>query len=235
MTVIDRNPLYKALRDKSSQLKKCGYKGPMGIVVCDGGTRALNEPRNVHGYSTSEVIQHFLQRNSTVNFVVVLVRIEELSRTVKHRLEPRIHVRRAEPWHAKLENVFSTLSEGFPQINQSPDNAQRERKHYKGRETMRPHLGGFSISMGRSKAEIRMSTRTLLDLLSGRLTQERFSEAHQVGGDRNVFENLLRQAFALREATVDRRPDEDDDEIVLQFQAPDPAIALFRIKDNEDG
>lgn len=234
LNVINKNPLYYALRDKSDQLKKSGYKGTMGIIVCDGGTRSLSEDRSTSTYSTADVVQEFLRRDrdKRVNFVAVLTRTEELSLRQRNSLRPKIHVRELEPWHGRLETLFAQVFSALPRITQSPDNAQRERRFYKGRETTRPHLGGLSISMGSQMSEIKLSTRTLLDLLSGRLTTERFNREYRFDNGRNPFERELRRGFTLESAVVKRLLDEDDDEIILKFAGPDPALARFTVKDS---
>lgn len=231
LNVINKNPLYYALRDKSDQLKRSGYKGSMGIIVCDGGTRSLSEDRSTSTYSTADVVQEFLRRNKRVNFVAVLTRTEELSLRLKNSLRPKIHVREIEPWHSRLEALFAQAFNALPRITQSPDNARRERRFYKGRETMRPHIGALSISMGTQTSEIKISTRTLLDLLSGRLTAERFNREYRFDNELNPFELELRRGFTLESAVVNRLTDEDDDEIVLKFSGPDPALARFTAND----
>jgi hypothetical protein len=230
-TVLDKNPLYKALKDKASQLRRSGYDGRLGIIACNGGAHSLNEARGLYSYSTGDIVQEFLRRYSTVDFVVTIATQGLDSSTVKQRMKGTIHVREIEPWHAELEPVFSKLSERLPQVTQSPENARRERKFYRGRETLRPHLGGLTLSSKNQRPEIRMSTRTLLDLLAGKLSQKQFADAYKVGSDRNIFEVQLLRGCLIKAASVQVSPDQDDDEIIFTFSEPDPAVAAFVLKD----
>ena len=76
--------------------------------------------------------------------------------------------------------------------------------------------------------EIRISARELLDLLAGRLDQKRFAQNHDIGGGKNIFSLYQSQGKMIKRAEVERRPEEDDDWVILEFSADDPAVSDFR-------
>jgi hypothetical protein len=91
-------------------------------------------------------------------------------------------------------------------------------------------FGGAKVS-GRS---IRISARTLLELLAGKLDQETFLKAHGLVPSEltntpyNFFLEKLERGQLLIDAEVEHIPDEDDDWIVFHFGELDTAISPFR-------
>ena len=76
--------------------------------------------------------------------------------------------------------------------------------------------------------EIRVSARELLDLLAGRLDQKRFAQNYAAGAG-NIFSTYQAQGKMIKRAAVERRPEEDDDWVILDFGADDPAVSSFRV------
>lgn len=77
--------------------------------------------------------------------------------------------------------------------------------------------------------KIQISTRELLDLLSGKLDQNRFAENHRAGGSDNIFKLYQTRGKVIKRAEVEHRPDEDDDWIMFEFGDDDPAVSRFRV------
>lgn len=78
---------------------------------------------------------------------------------------------------------------------------------------------------------IQFPARLLLDLLAGRITEERFRN-YLSDGDRNknLFEIWLNMGMTLSGAEISpRNLDEDDDHIILYF-SDDPAARPFSLK-----
>ncbi len=77
--------------------------------------------------------------------------------------------------------------------------------------------------------QIIISSRTLVDLLAGRIDQEQFFKDH--GSDqfnvRAFFEKRLAEGRMITELGLELREDQDDDWVILRFGEPDPAISLF--------
>jgi hypothetical protein len=231
-TIIDSNPLSTALTGKAAQLKNCGYKGPCGIIICDGGTDVLRENFSGMTYSASDVISAFFRKHSSVNFVVTLSLRNHSDRTLKQRIEHRVYVRSIEGWHSALFLFFEEFAKRIPQVTQTPENALNELRFWEGKERRRLHLGGISVTYGRQSAkEIRISTHTLLEALAGRIPQAVLTQHFGMGvGRSNLFDQQLRAGCLLESATVERKPDEDSDEIVFRFGEPDPATSSFVTK-----
>lgn len=76
--------------------------------------------------------------------------------------------------------------------------------------------------------EIRISARELLDLLTGKLDQKRFAQHHSLGNG-DIFSNFQAHGKMIKRAEVERRPDEDDDWVILEFGADDPAVSSFKV------
>ena len=77
-----------------------------------------------------------------------------------------------------------------------------------------------------SGKKIRISARELVELMSGKLDQKQFVKDHSIGGG-NFFDSRLKSGELIAKASVERRPDEDDDWIVFEFGEPDAAVAQF--------
>ena len=90
----------------------------------------------------------------------------------------------------------------------------------------------MSIGMSGVK-EIRMSTRTLLDVLSGRISSSRLNEVYRYGNGKGLFEYLVRAGSMIENSRVEKKPNEDEDEIIFTFKGPDPAISAFTIPDEK--
>ena len=71
--IVDDNPVFNALKKKAGHLKDSGYKGPRGVIVCDGGCQMLSsDGATWEGYTLREVVTDFLRQNQSVAFVVTI-------------------------------------------------------------------------------------------------------------------------------------------------------------------
>ena len=232
-SVVDKNPLYYALASKADQLSQSGFKGRTGVFLCDGGTGSLRE-RFSGEIGAREVVLRFLLNHPEVDFVATLSLRNIDTGTIRQRVEGQLYAWKAEPWQAELEQVFSRILENLPRVRQTPDNARSELKS--NSVTRRGHIGALSVSYGPSRVnKVRMSTRTLMDLLSGRLTPDALNRRYLHGdGEEGFFQHLAKTGSLIESAVVQRNPLEDDDEIEFTFAGPDPAVAPFRIKSTEE-
>lgn len=90
------NPVANALHTKAKQLKSCGFPGPYGIVLCDGGCELLTRKyADWASFHISDVVGDFLNRNQSISFVLALVVREDNSGRIgpdhlhiEHRLYP---------------------------------------------------------------------------------------------------------------------------------------------------
>jgi len=223
-TVIDNNPLFNALKSKADQLRRSGYDGIRGIIVCDRGSRIFNEMSNWATYRMEDVVHEFLRQNSSVAFVTTMgVRW----RNSYLYVVPRVFVRRGysgKAWVATLNDLITRVVQCLPQLQQTPENVLSEMRWNRSTIQTKPYFGESIMSAN----EIRISARELLDLLSGRLDQKRFLERHAVG--QTNFFNLVQSRRGMISAVgFEHRPDEDDDLVILQFSEGDPAVSPFKV------
>ena len=80
-----------------------------------------------------------------------------------------------------------------------------------------------------SENEIRISARGLLELLSGKISQERFFTLHQWVPMENPLHAQLSQGRLITEITIEKGAGEerDDDWLTIRFGERDPAVAPF--------
>jgi hypothetical protein len=231
-TVKDDNPLFNALKNKAGQLKESGYKGIRGIIVCDRGSRIFTEMPNWLTFNKDEVIKEFFRQNSSVSFVVTMgIRSRSSTSGRKFDVEPKLSVRvldATEDWVSDLNRLVAQVTRSLPEIYQTPDNAMSSLNWNRSTIQTRPYLGGSTVS----RNEIRISARELLDLLAGRLDQELFAENHDMGSGTSIFSIFRSQGRMIKGAAVERRPDEDDDWVVLEFSSGDPAVCNFRVPES---
>jgi hypothetical protein len=229
-----RNPLANALKVKADQLKDSGYAGAKGIIICDGGCECLDERRGFSGSRCGQIVEEFLRKRSSVLWVLV-IRVNSLllpPKPLRISLEPKLY------WNKQGEtSLFRDTSEllkhvvaQVPQPQAAPINAlQSQGRDGQGSNWGRA-LGGCSMDDG----TIRLSARTLTELLAGRITLRVFLE--RVGlrpwGPENpefqFFAHQLENSRTLKNVSVERAEHDDDDWIVLEYDGPDPAVSPYR-------
>jgi hypothetical protein len=227
-TVVDDNPLFNALEKKAKgkQLKKCKFPGPKGLIVCDGGCRMLDEPlSHDKTYSVEQVVRQFFRKHKSVDFISIIAIKSDFPAWSgpSHRYVHRVFVApgRKLP-EEKLRGVLADVVRSLPVLEMTPENAVRRSKFTKSMGRYLPHRGGWEIS----GMKARISARSLLELMAGRLDPKQFAKDHEIGG-RNFFEHKLKRGELITGACVERRPNEDDDWITLEFGPPDVAVAAF--------
>lgn len=77
--------------------------------------------------------------------------------------------------------------------------------------------------------DVRISARTLMEVLAGHISLDVFLDRHG-RGQRLVLllEQKLRQGRLLTNAVVEPVPGQDDDWITFRFGAPDPAVGSLK-------
>jgi hypothetical protein len=222
-TVINDNPLFNALKLKAKQLKKSGYVGSKGIIICDGGCRMLTSWPDWSSYGVSQVVSEFLRQHKSIDFVAIIA-IKHGNQWIgnEYVYDPRSFVaQRSALSVADLNKLIVEAANRLPPIRLTPDNAVRLTKWKKsGRYGS---MGGWSMGGN----QIKISVRDLLALMAGRLDQKQFVKHYERMGGGNFFEHHMKRGQLITEASVENTPDEDDDWITFKFGEPDPAIAPF--------
>ena len=89
-----------------------------------------------------------------------------------------------------------------------------------------------------SSNEIKISARTLMDLLSGRMNHEEFMNrydnipaGYRAPGHTNFFDMRLKDGMMISDILIEESDTKDDDVITIRLRGPDPAISPFVVPD----
>ncbi len=238
---LSRNTIYRALASKVDQLTNANFEGPLGIFLCDGGC-SLFQNRSTAGlsYSLNEILQYFLQRNKQVSFIVTFTTRREhpfgglSSRSnllqIFSCFYKGINFDRID---FKIFRVLEDLMEILPEPQSNPQNAVSFLKRGRPNEG-RSYWGGIAMRPGKSRTQVKISARALLELLAGTVGQKEFFERHEfipsemiAKPARNPFELGLREGQLIEKITIEKSDSDDDDWITLELRGPDPAISPF--------
>lgn len=226
-SILDRNPLFNALRAKSKQLKAA--EGVKGIIVCDGDSKALSS-RNAYNVDDAHLIcNEFFRQHDSVDFVLIIsidevrerpLAIHSVDRSIKAKIAFRNGFLRAED----VRLIFDSVLKDFPRPLNSPVNAvHRAKESGYGLG----HRGGFKMSGNK----IKLSSRAIMEVLSGRKSIDEFNADYDWNGNSdnfrmtNPFENNLLNGRLPVKITVE--PSDDDDWIEFEFGERDAAISDF--------
>jgi hypothetical protein len=231
---LNRNIIYERLNDKRVQLQKTGFKGPMGIFLCDGDCRLLQESllRKTSGsYTRDQIIRHFLNEDSTMSFVVIFL-VEENPRPTLHTGPRRFHISarvhkgigfQEEIW---LDQIVEKARSNFPQPERDACNAIHL---LRGRT---PHLGSFflgghSLKLDKESIQIKISAREMLNLLTGKLSYDDFLRIHGFDKTANPFLTALENGQLIENVSIEKSDFQDDDWLIFNLKGPDPAVSKF--------
>lgn len=233
---LEDNPLHDALKYKAEQLASPTFEGLRCVVVADVGAKLLrfqDDGMRTQGAVTGrQVIEHFL-RGAAGAVDVVLV-ISPFRSNHSYPREPIY-------WRASLyvrpglqlpEIGVNKLVAALPQARFEGYQARSLQQQAAFRHDASGWYVGTRISVERSRMTIKISSRALLDLLSGRITVEQFQ--HFTGLEdkpeqRNIFKHRLEQGDILSDVKIERGGlDEDDDWLVIELKQ-DPSAAQLRL------
>lgn len=222
---LEDNPVYGALRAKERQLSKSAEGVLKCIFLADAGCHMLRELRPLGGFQVSgeQVINYFLAR-SKIDLVCVFspyrawgafmaagsssprwrvtlfekemsadrdVEHERLNRIALGLPQPQLEAYQARSWHR--QGLFDPQAKGI-------------------------YLGTSMSSKGGINVSISISSRMVLELLAGRITQEQFQNC-AFGRNDNLFEHQLKSGFTIQAARLEKGGlDEDDDKLVFELE-----------------
>ena len=234
---LRRNPIFNRLKEKDEQLKKSGFQGPCGIILCDSDSTLLhNQLSGLTDFTSEDIIREFFRKNTRVSFVL-LVSVQETLRQFSTQSDISIESRLFSNEKAEFElpspilSALHGLKGRMPKLAMTPVNAGyylRSKQRTKGQE-----LGMFTLR----ENEISISSRSILRLLAGEMTLDELCDEYRTEGEtpmpKGAFKNKLERGRMIEAVEIIRHEEDDDDEIVFRFGEPDPAISPFRVPDNK--
>lgn len=214
---LTQNSIYNGLESKSHQLKNSGYEGVLGIIICDGGSDFLRRSLNI--------IREFFNNHTHISFVLAFEVKQNFGKSPNQVI---IYFEKGKEMNVELEDFLSNFhvkSERlFPHPVRDATNANNHLQAPK-RRISGSFIGGFTMSGN----EIKLSSRTVLDLLAGKLTYEEFPEDYK-----DYFKRSTDEGRLIDEIEIEKAPDEkDDDWLIIKFGEPDAAVSPFRMPDEE--
>lgn len=228
---LTNNPVFKALKRKSKQLKGTNYNGLKGIIVCDGGCDMLRQTGyGLQEFSLVDVINDFFRQNSSVSFVFIFSIFRKDTRTY-HMGELCINIRYYKNLSAKvqlnksLKDKILNLSRLMP----IPINDARNAINYLNSRFRKEGLsfkGGMRMANNVNNITIKFSVRALLQLLSGQVSQNDFFQYHPEM--LNFMRSRVQEGRMIEEIGIEKTK-EDDDWVEIKFGKPDPAVSPFTI------
>jgi hypothetical protein len=232
-----QNVIYSQLESKRRQLVTTGYGGPIGIFLCDGDCRLLQESaiRKTSGsYTNNDIIHHFLSEDRSVGFVVTFVSEEDEPKRVllrsgqrKFKVSARLYKGTSFIDTIGIGELVEKAKTFFPHPERDACNAMhflRGRKPWEGVS----FLGGHQMKSDESTSQIKISAREVLYLLAGKLSYAEFMKSHGFDPTANPFSLALNKGQLVDEVSIEKSDFKDDDWMVFKLKGPDPAISRFR-------
>lgn len=232
---LTRNPLYNQMKDKAVQLKASEFDGIQGILLCDGSCEIFSlEGHSPTHFSQSQIVNNFFRRNTSVSFVLLFtVKETPFSSIAKQRrffqITPFLNPVARHPVTHSFIPFLDEFYRLFPIPQRTPRNALYRFKS-KNRNKGLSFYGGSSMT----EREIKLSSRSIVELLAGKVDQRKFLEDHRLVPSKShpdapsFFLRQLTEGRMIKEVRIERCSDVDDDWIVLTFGEPDPAISPFK-------
>ena len=226
--LLDDNPVFHTLRSKARQLKKSGYSGLRGVILCDGGCQMLvRDGSTPDEYSVRQVINDLMRQNTSVGFVATIgLRHHNSTRNERGRYKPvlSLFVSRAyAAQKASLASVLTQMVNGLPVFQTSAANALT--RVLSGAWRVGSFFGGYQMDGKR----ITLSAVGLLQLLAGNVSFADFVKAHGFD-ERNVFAQAAQAGRVFRGCRIESGEEEDDDWVTFELGEADPALAPFKPK-----
>lgn len=233
---IEKDEIYKSLLKKYNQLIKTQHIGCLGIFLCDGTGNTFNRRDSLHSNST-DVINSFLSHYREIDFVVTLTSQTKPYNFFDSNAEITIGLFKGYESNLSLETIQwfeNNLVKAFPKPARTVTNARNSLNFNftKKKKIVSFDGGGLEVSSDK----IKVSSRTLLELLAGKLCLEDIS--YYLGFDShtssipNTFLMMLQDGKLFKDVTIEKGENEkDDDWIVFSFKDADVAVSPFKMPD----
>ncbi len=238
ITSLVNNAVYSNLETKADQLKKAQTNLPLGIFICDGGFESFASMSSLHSYSLNEVIKYFLESFQNISFVFATTVEQDDSNGRGFRIKTKIYKgAEYESLGKEIQTCLNELQNYFPcpqMTSTSALNIFREKYSNQGK----PFLGCYSVM----KNEVRISSRAIIELLSGEISQKEFFDIHEFDSEneklkindvhKNPF-NLFKDKNILEVEIEVGENEADDDWLIFKFGKSDPSKAKFNLPQDE--
>jgi hypothetical protein len=227
---LEDNQIFSILERKRKQLTKSGYTGCLGIILCDGDSTYLGSRGTSPHHHIRDVIYKFLNNYPEISFVLT-VHIED-QYVIGRKFKIIVELYDLEPINKLAYSVSEIIKNELIKVLPKPlTMARNARNHIKfiRKKPELANLGSRFISIGFSEQDITLSARLLLELLSGKISQEDFFLS--CGFDRfpNQFLQFLDEGRLIEKVRIEKGDYEiDDDWIIFDFtNEPDVAVSPF--------
>jgi len=225
-----RNPLWNKLHEKARrQLKGISSTVPRGIIVCDAGCAVMRKTfRSPGAFTADEIVREFFRQHSSISFILLISAVREERGPHEGHMRLRSRLAISPTLGRQTRRLWWTLEAAIRRLPPpvlDPLNASircREDDYGMG------YRGGGAMS----KNTVTISSRLLVELLSGRRTVKDMnddfgwrSSRDSGSGTPNPFERFLAQGRMITKLEVKEGVDESDGWVTFEFGAPHPAIS----------
>lgn len=230
--ILDRNPLYSAIRGKAKEQLK-GLDGVKGIIVCDGDCSAMRSKDAFGVESAYRICNEFFRQHQSIDFILLIAVQERRVGGFIERLPNEIYIqyRQADridfQGAAEIAKIFEDVFRLVPAPKRTAVNgvSLANNKGYGA-----GYKGGFRMGGGK----VKLSSRVIMDVLSGRRSVEEFNkDFHAVSAFDssfcmmpNPFEMMLKDGRLPISVTVEKG--DEDDWLEFEFGEADAAISPFK-------
>jgi len=232
------NPVINALKAKANQLKRSNRKGQFGIFLCDGGCHTLiSDGYAKLSYSITEIIQDFLRQNSSISWIVTVCVKQKQALSGLRYIVIKVFTNKASGIDRPLRAILEALPNTLPEPITDSTNALHFLKRIKGKGES--FYGGITMTEEITKSSVRVSARTLLQLLAGHTSLEQFlNDHHQIPTDErpmnwNFFDAQLLKGRVIKNLRLIPTA-EDDDWVEIEFGKRDAAISKFVVPEKQE-
>jgi hypothetical protein len=227
---LTHNVVYNALARKSDQIKRAGKREPRelaGVILSDGGCAMLRAMAGANVVPLDRVIRAFLRKSHTVDFVCAVDIYPTQSSSSGIAFEAHLwslrHPKTVEAFRVQLKTALHKLP---PPVRSAVNTLNRFVWADGSLQRLYSDYGGH-VSMGGSS--LKVSLRATMDYLAGRIDKTEYE--HVVPPEfRDYLRRRIEGGMSIREVSISKSADQDDDTLVITFGARDPATSLFRAR-----
>lgn len=228
-SILDKNTLFNALKSKARQLKEAS--ATKGIIVCDDNSRSLSS-KTANGIDYARLICiEFFRQHESIDFIVIISTEEKRKGPLAFNsknisLSAQIIFKNSFLKKEEIKSIFQSAIEKFPTPINTPTNAALRAKESGYGPGLR---GGYNLSGNK----IKISSRVIMEVLSGKISLEEFNSMHDWNQEKenfymiNPFERNLANGNLPVKITIDTSQNHDDDWIEFEFGKRDAAVSDF--------